>query len=210
VSALAAAVHGLADALVPPRCAGCDASGAWFCVDCRDACEPVRGETGLPVAAAGAYEGGLRRAIHSFKYRGERGLAADLGALVARVVAADLATGVPLDAVIPVPLHPERARGRGYDQTALLGTEVARRCGLPRTGALHRVRHARPQVELDRAERARNVAGAFVGVAGSLRGCRVALIDDVATTGATLREAARAARASGARSVRAYVIAVDE
>jgi ComF family protein len=201
----------IADALVPPCCAGCDAPGAWFCVGCRISCEPLRGGTpGLPVAAAGAHEGGLRRAIHHFKYRGERGLAAELGSLVAARVAADLAAGVVVDAVVPVPLHPERAHERGYDQTSLLAATIGTLCGVPVRAAIHRIRHARPQVELDRAERARNVAAAFVGTVGSLAGLRIALIDDVTTTGATLREAARAARAAGARSVRAYVIAADE
>lgn len=211
MSALAALVAGLSDALVPPRCAGCEAAGSWLCVDCRDACDGVRGGApGLPVSAAGAYEGGLRRAIHLFKYRGERGLARELGSLVARRIALDLATGIPLDAVIPVTLHPERARARGYDQTLLLAAEAARRCGLPCVAAVHRIRSGRPQVDLDRADRARNVSGAFVSTAGLLRGLRVALVDDVATTGATLREAARAAGQAGARSVRAYVIAADE
>jgi len=76
--------------------------------------------------------------------------------------------------------------------------------------ALHRIRASRPQVELDRAARAANVRGAFVAGAGSLRGLRVALVDDVATTGATLMDAAAAARAAGARTVRAYVVAAEE
>jgi ComF family protein len=211
MSALGPLLAGTLDALVPPRCAGCGAAGSWLCLECRTACEPLHGGAGgLPIAAAAAYEGGVRRAIHSFKYRGERGLASELGSLVAARVAADLARGIAIDALVAVPLRRERARARGYDQTALLAADVALRCGLTRLAALHRIRHARPQVELDRDERMRNVAGAFVSTAGSLRGLRVALIDDVTTTGATLREAARAARAAGARSVRAYVIAADE
>lgn len=211
MSTVAGVMAGIADALIPPRCAGCDAAGSWLCLECRSSCEPTRGGTpGLPVVAPGLYEGGLRRAIQRFKYRGERALAGELGALVARAVAGDLAHGVILDALVPLPLHPERVRERGYDQTALLAAEISARTGVPRRAPLRRIRHARPQVELDRADRARNIAGAFVAVAGSLRGLRVALIDDVTTTGATLREAARAARAAGARRVRAYVIAADE
>jgi ComF family protein len=200
-----------AAALVPPRCAGCDAPGAWLCLDCRVSLEPVTGGTpGLPVRAASAHEGPLRRAIHRCKYRGERALTNELGELVAGLVATDLARGAVLDAIVPVPLHRERMRARGYDQAALLAAAVAARTGVPLSAPLHRIRHARPQVDLDRAERERNVVGAFVATAGSLRGLRVALIDDVATTGATLRAAARAARAAGARSTRAYVIAADE
>lgn len=198
-------------ALVPPRCAGCGAAGSWLCLECRDGSEPrsVRG-AGVPLRAAGTYVGPLRTAIHRFKYREEPGLAAELGHLVALLAAADLATGARIDAVVPVPLHARRVRERGYDQTALLASSLAARLGLALRPALHRIRYARPQVELDRAQRARNVEGAFVGTASSLRGLRVALVDDVVTTGATLRAAARAARACGARSVRAYAVAYDE
>ena len=195
------------DVLLAPRCAGCDEPGGWLCVDCRDLCEPVRHGR---VHAAGTYGGALRRAIHRYKYGGERALSLELGALVASRVAADLATGVILDAVVPVVLHVERARERGYDQSWLLADEVSRSCGLPLRVPLRRVRRARPQVELDRRQRAENVRGAFIAVAGALRGLRVALVDDVATTGATIAAAAGAARAAGARSVRAYVVALDE
>lgn len=201
----------LAAALVPPRCAGCDAPGSWLCLDCRDALEPKSVRAGsLAIRAAGAYEGPLRRAIQRCKYREERGLAEELGELVADLLAADLALGARIDAIVPIPLHPSRVRARGYDQAALLAAAIARRTELPLLPALHRIRHTRPQVELDRTERARNVDGAFVSAAGSLRGVRIALIDDVTTTGATICAAARAARAAGARGIRAYVVAADE
>ena len=211
MNVLAAAGALLADVVVPPRCAGCDGPGSWLCARCTGTFEPVRGgPPGVPTWAAGSYEGGLRAAIRRFKYHGESALSRELGALVSGGLAADLATGVVVDAVLAVPLHPARVRERGYDQTFLLAREVAELCGLPRLAGLHRIRHSRPQVVLDRAARRRNVDGAFVAIAGSLRGLRVALVDDVATTGATLVEAARAARSAGARSVRAYVIAADE
>ncbi|MBI2323878.1 MAG: ComF family protein [Chloroflexi bacterium] len=200
-----------ATALVPPLCAGCDRPGSWFCLECRHALEPRSFRScGLSFHAAGAYEGPLRLAIQRCKYRDERGLTQELGELVAGMVAGDLALGARIDAVVPVPLHRERVRARGYDQAALLGAQVSGRTGLPVLPALHRIRHTRPQVELDRAERASNVDGAFVSEAGSLRGLRVAIVDDVTTTGATCHAAAIAARAGGARDVRAYVIAVDE
>ncbi len=198
-------------ALVPPRCAGCDAPGSWLCLECRDALEPATIRAGaLVVRAAGAYAGPLRRAVQRCKYRDERALTNELGELVAALVARDLALGVRIDAVVPVPLHRDRVRARGYDQAAMLASVVAVRTGLPFRTPVHRIRHTRPQVDLDRAHRAANVAGAFVAEAASLRGLRVALVDDVTTTGATLTAAARAARAAGARAVRAYVVAVDE
>jgi ComF family protein len=201
---------GVRDVLLAPRCAGCGDPGAWFCVVCRTDCEPIAHEGRLPVRAAGAHAGPLRAAIRRLKYGGEPGLATDLGALVALELARDLARGVIVDAVVPVPLHASRAATRGYDQAALLARAIAAHTGIALRTPLHRIRGSRPQVELDRAARAANIRGAFVAEAGSLRGLRVALVDDVATTGATLMDAAAAARAAGARSVRAYVVAVEE
>jgi ComF family protein len=195
------------DLLLAPRCAGCDAAGAWLCLECRDACDPERRGR---IHAAGTYGGALRRAIHRFKYDGERALASELGALVAARAAADIARGSALDVVVPAVSHATRVRERGYDQAALLAAHVALRCGLPLRAPLRRVRASTPQVALDRAARAKNVRGAFVAEAGSLRGLRVALIDDVATTGATLAAATGAIRAAGARDVRAYVVALDD
>ena len=198
------------DVLLAPRCAGCGEPGSWLCVPCRDQCEPVAHDGRLPIRAAGAHAGPLRLAVRRLKYGGEPALAGDLGALVALELACDLARGVTVDVVVPVPLHRSRAKARGYDQAALLAHAVARHAGLPLRSALHRIRGGRPQVELDRVARAANIRGAFVAEASSLRGLRVALVDDVATTGATLMDASAAARAAGARAVRAYVVAVEE
>ena len=195
------------DLLLAPRCAGCDAPGSWLCLDCREACEPERRGR---IHAAGTYGGPLRRAIHRFKYGGERALATELGALVASCVATDLARGLAIDVVVPAVSHVMRVRERGYDQAALLAAHVAARCGLPLRAPLRRVRAGTPQVALDRTARAKNVRGAFISQAGSLRGLRVALVDDVATTGATLAAATGAIRGAGARETRAYVIALDE
>lgn len=201
----------LSDVVLPRRCAGCRAPGDWLCLSCREACEPeaLRVAPGLRGRAAGTFAGPLREAVHAFKYGDAHALASELGALVARLVGADLATGALLDAVVAVPLHRDRLRERGYDQVLLLAGRVASSCGLPLLPALHRIRRTGPQVALERDARARNVDGAFAGVAGSLRGLRIALVDDVSTTGATLRSAAAAARACGARSVRVYAIASD-
>lgn len=207
----ASALDALRDVLVPPRCAGCGRAGAWFCVECRDQSDPVVREVdGLVVTSAGAHEGPLRNAVHRLKYRNEPGLASELGRLVAARMAADLARGARLDAVVPVPLHRVRARERGYDQAAALAATVHLGTGLPLRPALHRLRSGPPQARLGRTEREHNVRGAFVGLAGAFDGLHVALIDDVVTTGATLRDAATAARACGARGVRAYTVGSDE
>lgn len=208
---ISAVAHALAEVLITPGCAGCGTAGSWLCVACRDACEPevLRSSRSLTIVGAGTYEGPLREAIHKLKYGDEPALAREIGALIATRVAAELARGAVLDAVVPIPLHRARSQARGYDQAALLAGVVAGRLGLPLVGALHRIRASRPQVGLRREERVENVRGAFVAEAGELRGLRVALVDDVATTGATCLAAAAAARAAGARGVRAYVAAVD-
>ena len=192
--------------LLAPRCAGCGSGGSWLCLACRDLCEPVRHGR---VTAAGTYGGALREAIHRFKYGGERALASELGTLIATCLAGDLATGTALDVVVPAVLHAERAQARGYDQASLLAAIVADRTGLPLRIPLRRIRPAAPQITLDRAARAENLRGAYVAEAGALRGARVALVDDVATTGATLAAAAGALQAAGARAVRSYVVALD-
>ena len=201
-----AAADAALDLLLAPRCAGCGAAGSWLCLACRELCEPVRQGR---VTAAGTYGGALREAIHHFKYGGERALANELGELVAACVAKDLATGVALDVVVPAVLHRDRARSRGYDQAWLLADVVARCTALPLRVPLRRIRLAVPQISRDRAARAENLRGAYVAEAGSLRGARVALVDDVATTGATLAAATGALRAAGARVVRSYVVALD-
>ena len=204
-------VEGLLDVIVPPRCAGCGRGGSWYCVECRDGSDPIERRLGaLALVAAGAHEGPLREAIHRLKYGGEPGLAAELGALIAARIAADLARGIRLDALVPVRLHPARARARGYDQARALATAAASRTGLPIRPSIHRLRSGPAQATLGQLERRANVKGAFAGIAGSLRGLQVGLIDDVATTGATLLDAAAAARACGARGVRAYVVAFEE
>ena len=207
----ASGLAALRDVLVPPRCAGCGTPGSWYCVGCRDGSDPIVQRVGaLVVTAAGAFEGPLREAIHRLKYGDEPGLATELGALVARRITADLAQGVRLDALVPVRAHPRRERERGYDQAAALGAVAAALAGIPLRPVVHRLRFGAAQATLGQLERRANVHGTFAGVAGSLRGLHVALIDDVATTGATLLDAAAAARACGARGVRAYVVAFEE
>ena len=204
-------LEAIRDVLVPPRCAGCGAAGAWYCVACRDGSDPITRTVGtVPLTATGAHEGPLREAIHRFKYGNEPGLAAELGALVGICLAADLARGIRMDAIVPVRLHPSRERERGYDQAQALALVAGRATGLPVLPAVHRLRSGLAQATLGQRERQDNVRGSFAGVAGALRGLRVALVDDVATTGATLLDAAAAARACGARGVRAYVVAFEE
>ena len=104
------------------------------------------------------YAGPVRAALHDLKYAGERRLAEPLGVAVARRWAR---VGVGADLVVPVPVHVERERRRGYDQAALIAAVAAARLGLSCVRALERRRATVAQFELGRDERASNVAGAF-------------------------------------------------
>jgi ComF family protein len=115
--------------------------------------------------------------------------------------AGDRVPGPAPDLVVPVPLHPVRLRQRGFNPAALMASALGRERGLAvDPGALARIRNTPSQTLLPRFERARNVAGAFRARSRALPG-RVWLVDDVVTTGSTLREAARALRRAGVRRI---------
>lgn len=167
-----------------------------FCVD-----DP------LPLAqlrSVAAFEGAARDAIHALKYEGMFGVAPALAGLM---VERWPAWGASIDLVVPIPLHPERERERGYNQSALLAERLCEELDLPGDGeVLRRIRHTRPQVGLDREQRKENVAGAFVALS-EVADLNILLIDDVCTTGATLSAAATALLDCGARQVSAYCLA---
>jgi ComF family protein len=116
---------------------------------------------------------------------------------------------LPVDVLVPVPLHRRRLRERGYNQSALLARELGKLTALPVVSdCLVRIRSAAPQARAaTAAERRSNVAGAFTCCDARLEGRRVLLIDDVATTGATLNACAGALKAAGTVSVWALVLA---
>ena len=210
------------DLLFPPRCAGCRRRGAWFCERCRrevvEIVPPFCERCGQGIAGgrlcatcrqhplqidglrAVAYlEGGLRQAIHAFKYNGVRALAQPLGDILAGGFTRH---ALQADLIAPVPLHTARHNQRGFNQSLLLAQRLATHAGMPVDGGdLQRVRDTRSQVGLNAHDRHDNVQNAFAWQGASLRGRRVLLIDDVCTTGATMEACAAALRSAGAASV---------
>lgn len=134
------------------------------------------------------------------------GLAA--GRLLAQLAAEGLANAERPEALVPIPLHRDRLRNRGYDQSLELARPLARQLDLPlRHDLLRRVRATAPQSRLDAKARRRNLRDAFEVCSKRPLPAHVALFDDVMTTGATLHAAARALRQAGVARVDAWVCA---
>jgi ComF family protein len=213
VPSLQAVANAILSALIAPPCAACgrvlDAPlrGA-ACERCWEAI--ARLDTAFTLShisharAIGAYEGSLRDIVHARKYDGRRSLAPRLARLLAECGADVLADA---DAVVPVPLHRQRLRERGFNQAA----DLAHGLNRPVWPVVARVRRTRPQVDLAAAERILNVRGAFAlrspAARRQLAGRTVVLVDDVTTTGATPEACAATLAAAGARDVRALTAA---
>lgn len=141
--------------------------------------------------------------VQALKFRGELALAPLLG----EALAARLARGTRVDAVLPVPLAAARLRGRGFNQALEIARAPARATGSPLRPLLaERLRDTAEQASLPLEERARNLRGAF-RCTQSLEGATVALVDDVMTTGATLHELAATLKRAGAARVVNWVVA---
>lgn len=139
------------------------------------------------------------------KFRRQKVVAAPLGRLLARFAPREVLPGV--QAVVPVPLHPDRLAARGFNQAELLARPVAEAIGVPcLPDALRRVWQEAPQSELGASERLRNVAGAFEPWDLQARGT-VMLVDDVYSTGATAAACARALIEGGADRVTVLTLA---
>jgi ComF family protein len=139
----------------------------------------------------------------NFKFAGRRVLAEPLAELLAETYRDGLCPEENFDLVSPVPLHPQRQKERGFNQSELLAEDFCQTTGLALAkDLLQRVRPTIPQVMLPRQERTKNVRGAFaVSDKVGVNGKDILLIDDIATTGATLKECAKILHKAGAEKV---------
>ena len=158
--------------------------------------------------ALGAYEGSLQEAIHRWKYEGKTYLT--------HFFAEWMVEGLnrywnpdAFDLLIPVPLHRQRLRERGFNQVLLLVKEISSRTGIPyRKTILQKKKPTTPQVTLSGRERERGLKGAFHVIGREeLAGKSVLLLDDVYTTGATVNECSKMLRRGGAKRVDVLTLA---
>jgi len=227
-------IRGLLDLIYPPACLGCGTLLELpedFCTPCswtvellgdRPQC-PLCGEPllqserrcarciGSPpplsrAASAFLHQGAIAQAIHRFKYGDHPELAPGLTRLLVRGAESFL-RGAPY-LLCPIPLHSRRFLKRAYDQAGLLGACLAQQTGRSIDHrALRRVRQTRPQVGLAEGAREQNVKDAFSADSRRVQGRRLLLIDDVFTTGATARSAARELLDAGAAEVQVLTLA---
>ncbi|VAV84164.1 Competence protein F homolog, phosphoribosyltransferase domain; protein YhgH required for utilization of DNA as sole source of carbon and energy [hydrothermal vent metagenome] len=198
-----------------------------LCLECqkgtRAITSPICSLCGTPLAGAGSvarcgacikaeppyklarsafhYDGPLLGAIHNFKYNGRTLLAPTLAALAARAL-----DGITkdFDKIVPIPLHKNRLQRRGFNQSLLLARELLHsQRPLQNAGIdyrnLQRKRDTRSQIELKGRQRVANVKGAFSVIdKDAFKDKKVLLVDDVYTTGATIKECSRVLSACGA------------
>jgi ComF family protein len=157
--------------------------------------------SGVRVWAPIAYAGPARDLVRALKFRGATAVADAMAAQIAANAPMSMLDGV----LVPVPLHPRRLRRRGYNQAAVLAAALARRSGLELADCLRRAGSAATQVGRDRRARRLGPAGSIELRAAAP--ARALLVDDVATTGATLAACAGALRAAGSIEVAALVFA---
>jgi competence protein ComFC len=155
--------------------------------------------------SAVAYEGPAEIALQRFKYHGWRRLAEPLALLMAERLVVE---GLSARWAVAVPLHSSRLKQRGFNQSELLARELRKRLSLDRPpGVLVRTRPTPPQVGHDRRWRLENVRDAFEWRGSPLAAHSILLVDDVATTGATLEACAAALRAGGSGPVMGVSVA---
>ena len=216
------------DLIFPPSCAGCGKPSIRWCCDCESKIIAINGPTcyicGLPRTKPGfcqrcsvnrpafaklrswaVYSDPIRKALLRLKYSNDVGL----GEIFASKLL-DLFPGLGwnVDLVVPVPLGRFRQRQRGYNQSDLIARIFAASIGIlydPKV--LSRNRETRSQVELELDEREVNVKGAFTAMSDRIRDKKILVIDDIATTGATLSACSEALLAAGAAEILAITVA---
>ncbi len=221
---------GFLDFILPPLCLGCgqfDDSPLDVCPACLEAIdkydypiclncfEPIMSgpecrvcdDRSFPLYAFGDYTDPLKDVIIQFKFKGITSPASLFADLIVDKFEAGLAA-LPVDSLVPIPLHPSRQARRGYNQAALLAERLAVRLNLPiDCGIIERIKCRKPQARLDLRHRARNIHSVFEAIPAEAETTALILVDDVVTSGATMLEVRRTLEKAGHRVTAAISIA---
>jgi ComF family protein len=217
------------DLFFPQRCLGCGNEGELICPNCLKSLPrimpPVCPRCGKPqssgILCSGCvsrqteiqgirsplrFEGLVREAVHQLKYKNIRSLSVPLAMLLSEYLQNN---PLPVQVLVPVPLHPKRLKERGYNQSGLLASELGRLIKIPVVDdCLARLKYRLPQAQTKSVEERRyNVDKAFYCRSTVLNNKSVLLVDDVATSGTTLDACAAALKSSGTLSVWGLVLA---
>lgn len=223
----------LFDCLFPKNCLGCEKEGSWLCSSCFEKLE-IKQAADCPFCSASAEKGIickncadvngitqllnvgfyrdtlLQKLIHYFKYQYIEELVSSLEKLIDRFfIKYPELQKMDYNMIVPIPLHKRRLLERNFNQSEVLSRILSKKTGIDIcTNALQRIKNTPPQAQLTDSERPDNIRGAFhVNDIAAIKGKTILLVDDVFTTGSTVREAAKALLAAGATRVGAWVIA---
>lgn len=211
--------HFFLDLLFPPSCIRCSVEGVWLCSACRSAL-PLVFREGEARSLLSFSQPWVAESLHLLKYQG----VAELGVIFGEVLAEGWrqsplrAVGNGEFVVTAIPLHPQRQRDRGFNQSEIIARAFANSLGLPYLPLLQRTKHTAPQATLGREDRLKNLKGVFAILRENPQDLdtkrklvfsskTVILIDDVLTTGTTLHAARTVLESAGVKRVLTMTLA---
>lgn len=223
------------DFLFPLECLGCGQENLWFCHECFRKLELLPSQRCLfceaenlsghtcancrqnhyldGIFSAGNYgQKELSLLIRHFKYSLINELAETLSDFLTLALKAYLKeNGQNIfnsnNYLLPIPLHPKREKWRGFNQSEIIASHLAKKFGWEKISCLKKIKNSKPQAKLNESKRLNNLNNCFCLSGDDPAGKKIILVDDVATTGATLEEAARILKKAGAKSVWGLTIA---
>jgi len=217
----------IVDLVAPPSCVICGQVETWLCENCASQISLLKGaicqrcgklwdkselcstcqRTPLkvaPVRSAFKYDA-IRHIIYALKYRGATEVVPYLSPQLQK---SWRNYHLPSDLLVPVPLHATREKKRGYNQSRIITQTLSAILNIPTQSVLMRTKNTASQTKLNQRERHQNVKAAFACISNTdVKGKHITLVDDVATTGATLDACATVLLGNGAKSVNAFTLA---